>query len=230
VGYPICKKFPKEARATNLEGSILLNKIRGETPLLFGSTGSNYGVVTDKVCTEETPLNPVTLYGETKTLAEAAFRKAGNIVCYRFATAFGVAPRLRLDLLVNDFCYRAVRLKSLIVYEAGFKRTFIHVRDIGKSFIFAIDNYGRMKNEIYNVGSDSMNYTKAEIAEKIKTKTDYYMHFADVGKDEDQRNYEVSYEKISRLGFQTTIDLDRGLDELIEVMQAIDIQNPYSNV
>lgn len=230
VGYPICKKFPEEARATNLEGSLLIDRLRGDTPLLFGSTGSNYGVVTDEICTEETPLNPITLYGETKTRAEVAFHESGNSVCYRFATAFGVSPRLRLDLLVNDFCYRAARLKNLIVYEAGFQRTFIHVRDIAKSFLFAINNYDRVKDEIFNVGSESMNYTKREIAETIKRKVEFYLHFADIGKDEDQRDYEVSYEKIGALGFKTTIEIDQGIDELLSVMESIDIENPYSNV
>ena len=230
VGYPICKKFPKEAYATNLEGSLVIDKLRGDIPLLFGSTGSNYGVVTDVICTEETPLNPITLYGETKTKAEMAFHKSGNSICYRFATAFGVSPRLRLDLLINDFCYRAATLKSLIVYEAGFKRTFIHVRDIARSFLFAIDNYDRMKNDIFNVGSNSMNYTKREIAEIIKDKVDFYLHFADIGKDEDRRDYEVSYEKIDAMGFNTTIDIDQGIHELLNVMEALDIQNPYSNV
>lgn len=230
VGYPICKKYPREATQTNLHGSMLLDKLRGDTPVLFGSTGSNYGVVTDEVCTEETPLNPVTLYGETKTLAEKLFRESGNSVCYRFATAFGISPRLRLDLLVNDFCYRAAKLKSVIVYESHFKRTFIHVRDIGKSFLFAIDNYERMKDQVFNVGSNTMNFTKAEIAYKIKERVDFYLHFADFGKDEDQRNYEVSYEKIDGLGFQTTISLDQGIDELLRVVEAIELSNPYSNV
>jgi nucleoside-diphosphate-sugar epimerase len=230
VGYPICKKYPDEATRTNLHGSLLINKLRGQMPILFGSTGSNYGAVIDKICTEETPLNPITLYAETKTLAERAFHESGNSICYRFATAFGVSPRLRLDLLVNDFCYRAAKLRSLIVYEANFKRTFIHVRDIAHSFVFAIDNYQRMKNQVFNVGSNKMNYTKADIARKIKEKIDYYLHFADVGKDEDQRNYEVSYEKIESLGFTTTTSLEKGIDELLGLVEAVDISNPYSNV
>ena len=230
VGYPICKKFPVDARATNLEGSQLLNELRGQKPLLFGSTGSNYGVVTDEICTEETPLNPLSLYGETKTEAEHIFHNSGNSICYRFATAFGVSPRLRLDLLVNDFCYRAVQLKSLIVYEANFKRTFIHVSDIARSFLFAIDNYDSMKNEVFNVGSDEMNYTKREIAETIRESVDYYLHYADIGKDEDQRDYRVSYDKISSHGFKTEVDLSTGIEELMKVMAVIDIQNPYSNV
>ena len=230
VGYPICKKFPMEAQETNLNASLLIDKLRGETPLLYGSTGSNYGVVTSRICTEDTPLNPITLYAETKTLAEKAFRKSGNTVCYRFATAFGVSPRLRLDLLVNDFCYRAARLKSLIIYEADFKRTFIHVRDIARSFVFAIENYDRMKDEVFNIGSDSMNYTKRKIAQKIKEKVDFYLHFADIDKDEDQRNYEVSYEKMNATGFQTTLTLGQGINELLSVVDAIDIHNPYSNV
>jgi len=230
VGYPICKKYPEEARRTNLDAALLINRLRGGTPLVYASTGSNYGVVTDAVCTEDTPLNPITLYGETKTMAENAFHGAGNSVCYRFATAFGVSPRLRLDLLVNDFCYRAARLKSLIVYEGGFKRTFIHVRDMGRSFLFAIDNYDKMKNQVFDVGSNTINFTKQEIAEKIHEKAEFFLHYADVGKDEDQRNYEVSYERIENLGYQVSVDLDQGIGELLRVMDVIDIQNPYSNV
>lgn len=230
VGYPICKKFPEEAERTNLHASLKLNELRGSTPILFGSTGSNYGIVEGEICTEETPLNPITLYGQTKTRAEQAFHRSGESVCYRFATAFGVSPRMRLDLLVNDFCYRAQRLKSLIVYEAHFRRTFIHVRDIARSFLFAIDHYDQMKNNIYNVGSNEMNYTKEQIARKIQEKTRYYLHFAEIGSDEDKRDYEVSYDKIHRLGYETAVDLEHGLNELLQVMDMIDIRNPYSNV
>ena len=230
VGYPLCKKFPKEANEVNVYGSQIIDKCRGSTPLLFGSTGSNYGVVTDNICTEDTPLNPISLYGETKTSAENLFRKSGNSICYRFATAFGMSPRMRLDLMVNDFCYKAAIDKNLIVYEASFKRIFIHVRDIAKSFIFAINNYEKMVNEVYNVGSDNMNYTKKEICEMIKSKIEYYLHFAEFASDEDKRNYEVDYSKIKNVGYKTSITVDEGVDELIKYMTAFNTPNPYANV
>ena len=230
VGYPICKKFPKEAEETNLGASLMLNKLRGSTPILFGSTGSNYGQVTE-ICTEETPLNPITLYGTTKTGAERAFVDSGNQICYRFATAFGPSPRLRLDLLINDFCNRAVTLKSLIVYEAEFRRTFIHVEDIANSFMHAIANYDSMKDEVYNVGSNDMNFTKAEIARLIQQKVDYYLHFADVGQDEDQRDYEVDYTKFASTGFKTKWSMDDGLDQTIGVISTLSQErSSYSNV
>jgi nucleoside-diphosphate-sugar epimerase len=137
---------------------------------------------------------------------------------------------MRLDLLINDFTYRALKERSLILYEKEFKRTFIHVRDMAESFAFAISNFERMKNEVFNVGSEKMNYSKADIALKIQQKIPYYLHFADVGKDEDQRNYEVSYEKVRRLGLNTTVDVDAGIDELIKVYSVIDLHSEYFNI
>ena len=188
------------------------------------------GAVVGEVCTEETPLSPVSLYGETKTQAERYLLDNGNVVCYRFATAFGASNRMRLDLLVNDFVYQAVRNRNITVYEKSFKRTFIHVQDMVRSFLFAIDNYTKLKGNVFNVGSEKMNYSKEEIAYQVKKKVDYYLHFAEFGTDEDKRNYEVSYQKIHSRGFDTTISLDEGIDELIKVSSLLDIHNEYSNV
>jgi nucleoside-diphosphate-sugar epimerase len=231
VGYPACKKHPDLARTTNYDATVLLANVRSQDqPILFGSTGSNYGAIVGQVCTEETALNPVSLYGETKTQAEQRLVDSGNVVCYRFATAFGASNRMRLDLLVNDFVYQAVRNRNMTVYEKSFKRTFIHVRDIVRSFLFAIDNFAKVKDGIFNVGSDKMNYSKEEIAREVKKKVDYYLHFAEFGSDEDKRNYEVSYRKIRALGFDTSISLEEGIDELIKVSSLLDIHNEYSNV
>jgi len=167
---------------------------------------------------------------EAGNQAEKIFLDSGNAVIYRFATAFGVANRMRLDLLINDFVYRAVKERNLIVYEKHFKRTFIHVRDMSRGFLFAIQSVDRMRNEAFNVGSEKMNYSKEEIARIIQKKTRYYLHFAEVGKDEDQRNYEVSYQKINALGYHTTVTLEEGIDELIAAMQVIEVHNEYSNV
>jgi len=231
VGYPACKKDPHLAEDVNIEGTRNLLAVRGESQtILYASTGSNYGAYTGALCTEETPLNPLTLYGISKTKAEREVLDAGNALAFRFATAFGVSNRMRLDLLINDFTYRALKERSLILYEKTFKRTFIHVRDMAASFSFAIRNLEKMKNDVFNVGSEKMNYNKEEIALKIQRKVPYYLHFPDTGKDEDQRNYEVSYEKVRRLGLATTIDVDQGVDELIRAYSVIDVRSEYSNL
>jgi len=231
VGYPACKKEPQLAQNVNVEGTRnLLSHRNPDTRFLFASTGSIYGSIPDYVCNEDTPRAPITLYGETKATAEQMVIDAGNGVAYRYATAFGVSNRMRLDLMPNDFTYQAVKNRNLIVYEGGFKRTFVHVRDMARSFLFALERWDDVKDDVYNVGHESMNFTKEDVARKILEHTDYYLHFAEVGSDADQRNYEVSYEKIRRKGFETTIDLDRGIAELVRAAQLISFQNPFANV
>jgi nucleoside-diphosphate-sugar epimerase len=231
VGYPACKKEPQVALATNVDGTrTLLKHRRPDQRVLFASTGSIYGSVPDYVCNENTPRAPITLYGETKAEAEQLVLDSGNAVAYRFATAFGVSNRMRLDLMPNDFTYQAVRNRNLIVYEGGFKRTFVHVRDMARSFIFALERWDSVKDDVYNVGHESMNFTKEDVARKILKYVDYYLHFAEVGSDADQRNYEVSYEKIRKKGFETTIDLEPGVEELVRAARLIEFQNPFANV
>jgi nucleoside-diphosphate-sugar epimerase len=231
VGYPACKKEPHVAQAVNVDGTAnLLRHRRPDQKILFASTGSIYGSIPDYVCNEETPRAPITLYGETKAAAEQMVLDAGNSIAYRFATAFGVSNRMRLDLMPNDFTYQAVRNRNLIVYEGGFKRTFVHVRDMARSFLFALERWDEIKDDVYNVGHERMNFTKEDVARKILEHVDYYLHFAEVGTDADQRNYEVSYEKIRKRGFETTIDLDRGVAELVRAATLIEFQNPFANV
>jgi nucleoside-diphosphate-sugar epimerase len=231
VGYPACKKEPQVAQATNVEGTRTLLSLRKlDQKVVFASTGSIYGSIPDYICNEDSPRAPITLYGETKATAEQMVLEAGNSVVYRFATAFGVSNRMRLDLMPNDFTYQAVRNRNLIVYEGGFKRTFVHVHDMARSIIFALGKWDSVKDDVYNVGHESMNFTKEDVARKILEHVDYYLHFAEVGSDGDQRNYEVSYEKIRRKGFETTIDLDRGIAELVRAALLIGFQNPFANV
>ena len=231
VGYPACKKNEQLAHDVNFVGTKIIEKCRDRDQLvLYASTGSNYGALVGESCTEETPLNPLTIYGTTKTQAETHLLNSPNTICYRYATAFGVSPRMRLDLLINDFVYQAVKIRNLIIYEKTFKRTFIHVIDMARSFMLALKNSEKMINNVYNVGSEHMNSSKEDIANLVRTKVDYYLHFADVGKDEDQRNYEVSYAKIKALGFDTTISVEDGINELIRAYQTIDVRNPYSNI
>jgi len=214
VGYPACKKEPQVAQATNVEGTrTVLSLRRPDQKFIFASTGSIYGSIP-----------------ETKAAAEEMVLAAGNSVAYRYATAFGVSNRMRLDLMPNDFTYQAVKNRNLIVYEGGFKRTFVHVRDMARSIMFALDKWDTMKDDVYNVGHESMNFTKEDVARTVLKHVDYYLHFAEVGTDADKRNYEVSYEKIRAKGFETTIDLDRGVAELVRACKLIEFQNPFANV
>jgi len=231
VGYPACRKDPKTSRAINVDGTMNVVKVANKkTPVIFASTGSNYGKLIDKYCTETTPLKPLSDYGKQKTKAESIIKANKNFIIYRFATAFGVSPRMRLDLLINDFAYRAVKDKTIIVYEKEFMRTFIHVQDIARSFLHAIKNFDKMNGEIYNVGDESLNFSKEDVAKALLKQTDYYLHFADSGKDIDQRNYIVDYSKIRATGFKCKISLQEGLRELTSAVEVVEIKNPYSNV
>jgi len=230
VGFPACRKEPALAKTVNVDGTRNLIKVTSKNQLIiYASTGSNYGAL-EEICTEESPLNPLSLYGQTKTLAEKMLMEERTTIGYRFATGFGVSPRMRLDLLINDFTYKAITQGYLVVYEAHFMRTFIHVHDMGRAFIFGIENQDKMKNNIYNVGSEKMNYSKKDICELIKEKTGFYVHYANIGEDTDKRNYVVSYKKLNSLGYDTTISVEEGIDELVRALKAIKFKTPYSNV
>jgi len=240
VGAPACNKNPELAKTTHIDGTRnILQSMAPNQKLVFASTGSNYGKV-DGICYEDTPLNPLSLYGTTKTEAERMVLEAGH-VGYRFATAFGLSPRLRLDLLLNDFSHRMTQDRHLDVYEANVRRTFIHVSDIARALIFAIENYDSMKGQAYNIGNESMNISKGKVAEVIKKiieekcgcKVNLWTEEGDSRFDPDKRDYEVSYEKIQKVGsgFKTKISLEEGIGELVEYFaKAFELKNPYSNV
>ena len=230
VGFPACRKHPQLAEEVNDGGTKILASVVGrERLVLFGSTGSNYGAVTDGICTEETPLNPVSLYAKTKAVAENYLLENCHTIAYRFATGFGISPRMRLDLLINDFVYTILRMRYLVVYEAHFMRSFIHVYDMARAFLFAIDNVQRMQGQVYNVGSESMNCSKAQICELIRRRVDYYLHYASFSEDPDKRHYVVSYKKISALGYQTQVTIEEGIEELIRGIDLLEMNNPYGN-
>jgi len=163
-------------------------------------------------------------------ISEKMILENRKAIAWRFATAFGVSARLRLDLLINDFTYKAIKEGYLVVYEKHFLRTFIHVSDMGRSFVFGIENSPKMKNNVYNVGSDEMNYSKEQICNFIAKKTNAYIHYAEVGEDADKRNYSVSYKKLNSLGFETKIGVEEGIDELVKALRAISYKTPYTNV
>jgi nucleoside-diphosphate-sugar epimerase len=230
VGYPMCKKFPDEARKTNVGGTeAVIGEMPADAKLINFSTGSNYGEVIG-ICDEDTPLNPLSLYGETKTLAEEMCMARPNTVALRFATAFGLSPRMRLDLMINDFTYQALVNRYLLVYERHFRRTFIHVHDMARVVPHLLRNWDAAKDKRLNVGHESMNYTKEDIARLLQSKLDFHLYFADVGSDEDKRDYEVSYARVRALGFSLEVDIHRGLSELLAGLRMIRIRNPYSNV
>jgi nucleoside-diphosphate-sugar epimerase len=173
-------------------------------------------------CTEETPLNPISLYGRLKVEMEKELLKAGNCITLRLATVFGVSPRMRLDLLVNDFTYRAVTDHALVLFQSHFKRNYIHVRDVAKAFVHCLENFDKMKDEPYNVGLSDANLSKWELCEEIKKQLpDFYFVEARTGEDPDKRDYIVSNEKIETTGFRPDYSLQQGIAELIKGYQVI---------
>jgi nucleoside-diphosphate-sugar epimerase len=231
VGYPACKKDPWLARTTNVDGAINLIKQRSpQQPIIFPSSLSNYGTVVDQVCTEEMDPKPVTLYGITKKEAERRILEAGNVVVFRPATVFGLSPQMRLDLLFNELVYKALKERYLVIYQPHFVRAFIHVRDFARAFLFALDHLDDMRDQIFNMGSESLNLTKGELADRIRQKIDFVLHVSEDGEDPDKRNYRVDFSRLNRLGFRVEMDIDRGIDELARGLPLIDVSNPYTNL
>ena len=218
VGMPACIRDPGYAQSTNYEAVALLNRLRGQEQwVIYPCTNSGYGAKTgDVFCTEATPLEPISLYGRTKVDAEKLLLDSPNTVSLRLATVFGVSPRLRLDLLVNDFTYRAVKDRTIVLYEKHFKRNYIHIEDVARAFCFVLDNFERLKGQPYNVGLSDANLSKEELALKIQHYVpQVHLHTAEFASDPDKRNYVVSNEKIERAGFAAQHSLDEGIQQLI---------------
>lgn len=231
TGAPLCAKDPLGAHTTNLDAVKLILELRAKSqPVIFPTTNSGYGIGKKGVlCTEKSPLKPVSLYGRLKVEAEKAVLDAENSVTFRLATAFGLSPRMRLDLLVNDFVYRAVNDRFLVLFEADFKRNFIHVQDIARAFLHALKNFEKMKNESYNVGLSDCNLNKKELCEEIRKQVpSFYFVEAEVGEDPDKRDYLVSNEKIEKTGFKPKFSLQDGIRELIKGYQILK-RNDYAN-
>ncbi|MBI5560798.1 MAG: NAD(P)-dependent oxidoreductase [Deltaproteobacteria bacterium] len=232
TGAPLCAKDPFNAQTTNFDAVKMIMGLRSPSqPIIFPTTNSGYGVGEKGVCcTEATPLNPVSLYGRLKTSIEKALLDSGNCITLRLATVFGVSPRMRLDLLVNDFTYRAANDRFLVLFEGHFKRNFLHVRDAARAFIHSMENYALMKDAPYNVGLSSANLSKLELCRKIKEHLpDFYFIEAAVGEDIDKRDYIVSNRRMEEKGFSAEVSLDEGIGELIKGY-AIIKKNQYSNV
>ena len=232
VGAPLCEQRPLEARSVNLEAIEMLVGLTSRKQMIISpTTNSGYGIgQKDVFCTEKTPLRPVSLYGKLKVELEQFLLNSGHAVSLRLATAFGISPRMRLDLLVNDFTYRAVTDRFVVLFEAHFKRNFIHVRDIARAFRHAMDHFEAMQNEAYNVGLSDTNISKMELCLEIKKQVpDFCILESKIGKDPDQRNYIVSNAKIEKTGFKPQVNLRQGITELIKGYQVIR-RNQYANV
>jgi nucleoside-diphosphate-sugar epimerase len=230
VGYPACAADPFRAGTTNVDGTKnVLGAMDKNQCLIFASTGSTYGKVIG-TATEETPIAPLTLYGKNKRESERLIRSSDiPHTILRFATVFGSSPRLRLDLLINDFVHQALHSKQIVLFEGHFRRTFLHSKDAAAVYPFAMQHFEEMEGNVYNVGDDSMNFTKKQVAHKIKQYVDYYLHEADVGTDPDQRDYEVDYSRLRRLGFSAKVMLDEGISELVKILSEMSVQHPLRN-
>ena len=232
TGAPLCAKEPHAAQEIVLDAIKTILKLRSKNQrIIYPTTNSGYGVgEKGKHCTEKTPLRPISLYGKLKVEAEEAILESGNAVTLRLATAFGISPRMRLDLLVNDFVYRAVYDRFVILFEANFHRNYIHVRDIAKAFVHSLNRFDKMKDEPYNVGLSDANLSKLELCKEIKKQIpSFYFVEATIGEDPDKRDYIVSNEKIEKTGFKPDVSLREGIAELIKGYQVIK-RNQYANI
>jgi nucleoside-diphosphate-sugar epimerase len=233
VGAPLCDRDPLAATSTNLQAIVdMLGLLSEAQRVILPVTNSGYGVgEAGKFCTEETPIRPVSLYGRDKVEVERRMlERHASAVSLRLATVFGMSPRMRLDLLVNDFTYRAYADRFIVLFESHFKRNFIHVRDVARAFLHTIDRFDVMQGQIYNVGLSDANLSKLELCERIqKHLPSFAIHESNIGKDPDRRDYIVSNEKIERTGYSPAFSLDDGIRELIKGFAMIR-NTKYSNV
>ena len=232
VGAPVCAQKPIEAKSINLDAIVMLLKLSSQAQqFVVPVTNSGYGVGQQGIyCTEETPLNPISIYGKLKSELEMHLMDSGRAISLRLATAFGMSPRMRLDLLVNEFTYRAVVDRFIVLFEAHFKRNYVHVRDIAAAFIHCMANFDKMKSQAYNVGLSEANLSKMELCEEIEKQVpDFAIMESPIGEDPDKRNYIVSNEKIEKTGFKAKVSIEQGIAELVKGYKVIR-RNQYSNV
>ena len=219
VGAPLCKNDPLGTRTINQDAVQMLCRIASSSQrILLPVTNSGYEIgESGKHCTEDSPLRPISLYGITKVEAESAVLQRENSVTFRLATVFGMSPRMRLDLLVNDFVYRAVHDRAVVVFEGHFKRNYIHLRDVARVFLYALDHFERLRGVPYNVGLDEANLSKLELCRVIQTHVPEFVYLeAPIGEDPDKRDYIVSNARLAATGFKTEWNLDRGIRELVK--------------
>jgi len=232
VGAPLCDQDRVAARTTNLDAiKMLCRMITPQQWVLLPTTNSGYGIGEEGMfCTEETPLRPISLYGTTKVEAEKAVLERENSISFRLATVFGISPRMRIDLLVNDFVYRAVHDRAVLLFEGHFKRNYIHIRDVARVFLHGLENFEAMKGKPYNVGLENANLSKLELCAEIKKQLPSFVYVeAPIGEDPDKRDYIVSNARLMATGFKPEWSLSRGITELIKGYTILR-SNQYSNV
>lgn len=219
VGAPLCKIDPIGAQTINQDAVEMICRLASKDQrILMPVTNSGYGIgEKDKFCTEDSPLNPISLYGTTKVAAEKAVLDRENSITFRLATVFGCSPRMRIDLLVNDFVHRAVMDRAVVIFEGHFKRNYIHIRDVAAVFLHGLANFETMRGRPYNVGLDDANLSKLELAAKIKEHLPNFVYLeAPIGEDPDKRDYIVSNARLASTGFAPAWSLDRGIKELVK--------------
>lgn len=232
VGAPICNKDPVAAKSTNNDAILMMLKLlSSEQRVLMPTTNSAYGSGGDgNFCDETSPLKPMSSYAVEKVLVEQELMKRENSISFRLATVFGMSPRMRIDLLVNDFTYRAVNDRAVVLFEGHFKRNYIHVRDVCNTFVFGINNFDRMKGEVYNVGLSTANLSKVDLCKKIAEQVPGFVFLEhELSKDPDQRNYIVSNEKLEKTGWEPQYSIEEGVQELIKGFQMIKNRR-YGNI
>jgi nucleoside-diphosphate-sugar epimerase len=229
VGFPACDMNPKLADDTNVGGAKNLAAAMSKSQhVVYASSGSNYGRVIGKICTEETPLKPITRYSRNKTAAERVLMDKTTCTALRPGTAFGIAPRLRLDLLIHQLALEGLRNKRIVLYEGHVIRPFIHVHDFARAFMHAIE-HPKMRNEVYNLGADALNCTKRQIAELVAKETGASIVEDDSWQDPDKRHYQVSYAKLQKTGFRSTLSIADGVREITRAFPSLRFDQPYSN-
>jgi len=233
VGAPACKRLPAAATAINLDAiRFMSSRLSRDQRVIFPVTNSGYGIGEgDRECTEESPLRPISLYGRTKVEAEALLLEQGQAVTLRLATVFGASPRMRIDLLVNDFVYRAVYDRFVVLFEAHFRRNYIHVRDVARAMMFAMDRFDSMRGQAYNCGLSDANISKRELCERIKVHLpNFHILESKVGEDPDKRDYIVSNAKLEAAGYGPNFSLDQGIQELIKCYAIIRNGGRFDNL
>lgn len=228
-GLPACSANPSSAHLINVEATKqLVDSLSKDQLLIYASTTSFYGK-SGTMCNEETPVDPVSHYGKTKYLAEQIVMQHPNSISLRFATVFGFSPKMRMDLMVNDFTYKALKEGVVVLFDSYAKRTFIHIDDAVRAYNFAMDNSNKMRVNIYNAGGNSMNFSKLEIAEAIKKQVNYSIIDSDV-KDKDVRHFIIDFSKIKSLGFEPKMTLDEGIAQMLEIFHYYDYFTHYRTI
>ncbi|MFN6049195.1 MAG: NAD-dependent epimerase/dehydratase family protein, partial [Planctomycetia bacterium] len=219
VGAPACNLDTTAASSINLDAIKLILSLRSKSQrIILPNTNSGYGIGEKaSFCTEESPLSPISLYGRTKVEAERAVLDSGNCITFRLATVFGLSPRMRIDLLVNDFVYRAINDRAVVIFEGHAKRNYIHIRDVSRAFLHGISNFEKMQGNAYNVGLSDANLSKLELCTEIKKHIPGFVFLeAPIGEDPDKRDYIVSNEKIEKTGFKPKYGINEGIKELMK--------------